>query len=147
MTDEEMAKEYANENKRIYGSDEYADITDYNNVKEAFVAGLKAGREVEREYVKNNAFTSMKEQGLFPFGKWHKVADGDLPKGEEYGKNGIHRKIYLKDRFGSLYTGYYYPKDGNHKADCFAVEFLDWGFYGSQFCEKSQIVEWCEIEG
>lgn len=41
-----------------------------------YIAGFKAGRE----YVKNNAFTSMKEQGLFPFGKWHKVADGDLPK-------------------------------------------------------------------
>lgn len=77
--------------------------------------------------------------------KWHKVADGDLPKGKEYGKDGIHRKIYLKDRFGSLYTGYYYPKDKNHKADCFAVEFLDWGLQGSHFCEKSQIIEWCEI--
>ena len=48
--------------------------------KKAFLDGLKAGKETEREYVKNNAFTSMKEQGLFPFGKWHKVADGDLPK-------------------------------------------------------------------
>ena len=34
-----------------------------------YIAGLKEGRETER-----------KEQGLFPFGKWHKVADGDLPK-------------------------------------------------------------------
>lgn len=25
--------------------------------KEAFLAGLKAGREIEKEYVKNNAFT------------------------------------------------------------------------------------------
>ena len=49
-----------------------------------YIAGLKAGRETEREYVKNNAFTSMKEQGLFPFAKWHKVADGDLPKHENY---------------------------------------------------------------
>ena len=45
-----------------------------------YIAGFKAGRETEREYVRNNAFTSMKEQRLFPFGKWHKVADGDLPK-------------------------------------------------------------------
>ena len=45
-----------------------------------YIAGFKAGRETEREYVKNNAFTSMNERGLFPFGKWHKVADGDLPK-------------------------------------------------------------------
>ena len=45
-----------------------------------YLAGFKAGRETEREYVKNNALTSMKEQGLFPFAKWNKVADGDLPK-------------------------------------------------------------------
>ena len=49
--------------------------------KEAFLAGLKAGREIEREYVKNNAFTSMKEQGLFPFAKWHNLRKNskDLP--------------------------------------------------------------------
>lgn len=52
--------------------------------KVAFLAGFKAGREIEKEYVKNNAFTSMKEQGLFPFTKWHKVADGDLPKDARY---------------------------------------------------------------
>ena len=60
MTDEEMAEEYARENKEVYGSDEYADITDYINIKEAFLAGLKAGRP-----------------------EWHKVADGDLPKEED----------------------------------------------------------------
>ena len=51
----------------------------------------------------------------------------------------------LKDRYGNLYTGNYYPKDKNHKEDCFAVEFLEWGFQGSQFCKISQITEWCEI--
>lgn len=35
--------------------------------------------------------------------KWHKVADGDLPK-EEYRKNDIHRKVYLKDHHGNIYT-------------------------------------------
>lgn len=78
MTDEEIASKYADENKQVYGSDEYADITDYSNIRTAFLAGLKA----EREHVKNNAFTSMKEQGLFPFGKLHdlRVNPNDLPK-------------------------------------------------------------------
>ena len=51
-------------------------------VMDIFLAGFKAGRETEREYVKNNAFTSMKEQGLFPFGKWHDLRKdpNDLPK-------------------------------------------------------------------
>ena len=50
--------------------------------KEAYLAGFKAGRETEKEYVRNNAFTSMKEQGLFPFGKWHNLRKdpNDLPK-------------------------------------------------------------------
>ena len=43
---------------------------------------LTKAKETEKKYVRNNAFTSMKEQGLFPFGKWHKVADEDLPKHE-----------------------------------------------------------------
>jgi hypothetical protein len=122
MTDEEMAEEYAEKNKKIYGSDEYADITDYISIKEAYLAGLKAGKP-----------------------KWHKVADGDLPKGGEYGENNIHRNIYIKDRYGNLYTGNYFPKDKTHAEDCFAVEFLEWGFQGSQFCKKAQISEWCEI--
>lgn len=38
---EKEATEYANENKEVYGSDEYADITDYNNIKEAYLAGAE----------------------------------------------------------------------------------------------------------
>ena len=56
MTEEEIAKEYTEKNKNIYGSDEYADITDYLSIKQAFLAGLKAGKP-----------------------QWHKVKSGDLP--------------------------------------------------------------------
>jgi hypothetical protein len=114
MTDEKMAEEYARPWKTSLA---------YVSVKEAHLAGLKAGRP-----------------------KWHKVADGDLPKGDDsFGKTSIHRKIYLKDRDGNLYTGNYYPKDKYHSQDCFAVEFLDWGLKGANFCVKEQISEWCEI--
>lgn len=117
MTAEEMAEEYATESGYVKGSPEFW-VT-----MQAFLAGLKAGKP-----------------------KWHKVADGDLPKGDEgFGKSGIHRYIYLKDRYGNLYTGNYYPKDNTHEEDCFAVEYLERGFQGSQFCKKQQIVEWCEI--
>lgn len=130
MTDEEMAEEWCKENmdcvKTVsflnhgcnYFSDEERSVA-----RSAYLAGLKAGRL-----------------------KWHKVADGDLPKCDDsFGKTSIHRKIYLKDRHGNLYTGNYYPKDESHREDCFAVEFLDWGFQGAQFCAKGQISEWCEI--
>ena len=58
MTDEEMAEEYANENKINF---EYPGISDFvwEELKQAYLAGLKAGRP-----------------------KWHKVADGDLPSEE-----------------------------------------------------------------
>ena len=53
MTDEEMAEEYL---QSIEG-DDCVIITDREERKQAFLAGLKAGRP-----------------------QWHKVADGDLPK-------------------------------------------------------------------
>lgn len=120
MTDEEMAEEYFNSECLHSYADTEEELKE--DVVSAFLAGLKAGRP-----------------------QWHKVSDGDLPKGDEYGKNSIHRDIYLKDRYGNLYTGNYFPKDETHKEDCFAVEVLEWGFQGSQFCKKEQISEWCEI--
>lgn len=57
---EKEANEYAEENKKVYGSDEYVDITDYNNVKETFRKAAEFG------YNKAN--------------KWHYVKDGDLPR-------------------------------------------------------------------
>ena len=120
MTDIELAEDYYYKTFPVtlnIGEEERK-----KKVTDIFLAGLKAGRP-----------------------QWHRVADGDLPKGEEYGKDSIHRDIYLKDRYGNLYTGNYYPKDKNHAEDCFAVEFLEWGFQGSQFCKKEQISEWCEM--
>lgn len=101
----------------------YTVNTDEKTYTDGFLAGLEAGRP-----------------------KWHKVADGDLPKDDDsFGETSIHRNIYLKDRYGNLYTGNYYPKDECHSQDCFAVEFLDWGLQGANFCAKEQILEWCEI--
>ena len=76
MTDEEKAREWVRTNSG-YSTKEFHG----KKAIEAFLAGFKAGKETEREYVKNNAFTSMKEQGLFPFGKWHNLRKdpNDLP--------------------------------------------------------------------
>lgn len=119
MTDEEMAVNWI----RSQGwSEENLPSDELLQMETAYIAGLKAGRP-----------------------KWHNVAGGDLPKGEKYGRDGVHRDIYLRDRYGKIYTGNYFPKDENHEEDCFAVEILDWGFRGSQFCKKEQISDWCEI--
>lgn len=116
MTDKEMAEEWIKDHSGLIGGYKFVKY-DYDSLKQAYLAGLKAGRP-----------------------QWHKVVDGDLPKG-----GNIHRDIYIKDRYGNLYTGNYFPKDKCHAEDCFAVEFLDWGLQGSQFCKKEQISEWCEI--
>ena len=83
MTDKERAEEYRKSLKqRLIDEDNFERLEMFDeNVEEAYLARLKVGRETEREYVKNNAFTSMKEQGLFPFGKWHDLRKdpNDLP--------------------------------------------------------------------
>lgn len=51
---EKEANEYAKENKKVYGSDEYADITDYNNVKKAFQKGAEFGYNKANEWHKQD---------------------------------------------------------------------------------------------
>ena len=71
---------------------------------------------------------------------WHdlKKNPNDTPK------NDIHRRILLQDRYSCIYTGNFYPKDETHKEDCFAVEFLEWGFQGTNFVAFEQIAKWAE---
>ena len=130
MTDEEMAEKYAKANvhyeiaKRENGTD-YAKEVSNVTIKQAYLAGLKAGRETEREYVKNNAFTSMKEQGLFPFGKWHKVADGDYPP---YDKRNCIINVFTN----SGHIAYY-----NYDDECWIEVF--------SVIEINPPIAWCEI--
>lgn len=119
MTDEEMTKEYIAEYG--FGSD-CNNITAHDAnwaIEQAFIAGLKTSREIEEEYVKNNAFTSMKEQGLFPFDKWHKVADGDLPKD------------------GRIVS----DQEGNNVK---YVKHRNKWFYRHRSCE-ADVIAWCEL--
>lgn len=62
MTDEEMAEEYVH-NKADKGN---FDLEQFgkayfseSSMKQAFLAGLKTGREAEKEYVKKNAELSL----------------------------------------------------------------------------------------
>lgn len=124
MKDEEMFNEWKSEQYKDQSTEEKMEFVEHLHTfpryfKKAFLAGLKAGREVEKEYVKNNAFTSMKEQGLFPFGKWHKVADGDLPK---------------DDRIVS-------DQEGNNVR---YIKHLNKWFYRYRSC-KADVIAWCEI--
>lgn len=99
MTDEEMAEDYADKTFGMY----YPTDQERVQVEQAFLAGLKAGRP-----------------------KWHKVADGDLPK---------ENKLYLvaiKDN--RLAIAYF---NGRHWETKFNL-----GDFGH--CVET-VIAWCEI--
>lgn len=139
MTDEEMSEVYADENKRVYGSDEYADITDYNNIKEAFLAGLKAGRKAERAYARNNIITTMKEQGFFPVGKWHKIFEGE-PYSNEY-------LDLPQDRLPEI-ENFYFVKLKNGFIKICELKYDHWSgkkcFYDLHGGKQSNVAEWLD---
>lgn len=91
MTDEEMAEDYAITNWEWYESGQ----RDYIAIKQAFLAGLKAGRP-----------------------KWHKVADGDLPKNE----NDV--LVYSGEEW-RMCVGRYSPKNKAWEAGCDTVAWCE----------------------
>lgn len=127
MTDKERAEEYRKSLKqRLIDKDEFERLEMFDeNVEEAYLAGLKIGREIEREYVKNNAFTSMKEQGLFPFGKWHDLRKNpkDLPES--------HTTVLDENGDKVEYIGY----------DKWEV----YSEYYERYIEVDPPIAWCEI--
>lgn len=107
MKDEEMAEEYAKLNARQYKyNDGIGFCTSEEEVEKAFLAGLKAGRP-----------------------KWHKVADGELPK--ETGE-------YLTN-IGVLTWDYYADgRYGWHTENC---EFCDcW-----DDVDSDEVIAWCDM--
>lgn len=100
MTDLEIAEQYANEYATL-DLDPTLRVHLYECAKEAYLAGLKAGRP-----------------------KWHKVADGDLPKDTSVkrvfvGNNEYYQLYYTRGRW------VYCDKGGLH-------------FFGD-------VIAWCEM--
>lgn len=131
MTDEEIFNEWKSEQYKDQSTEEKMEFVEHLHTfpqyfKKTFLDGLKAGREIEKEYVKNNAFTSMKEQGLFPFGKWNRISDGDLPK---------ENKLYLvKIKDNGLAIAYF---NGRHWETRYNLG-------ESGHCVET-VIAWCEI--
>lgn len=91
MTDEEMAEDYAEKNWEWYEDGQ----RDYIAIKQAFLAGLKAGSL-----------------------KWHKVADGDLPKNE----NDV---LVFSGEEWRMCVGRYSPKNKAWEAGCDTVAWCE----------------------
>lgn len=116
-------------------------MTDYESIEESPFYE-KAKKYVEE--TKNNDYTiEAYIAGATENSKWHDLQKypTDVPNGKD-----IHRKILLQDRHGNIYTGNYFPEDNCHPEKCFAVEYLDWGFQGSNFVAFEQIAKWAEFK-
>ena len=77
MTDEEMAEAYANENWEHYEEGQ----NDSKALKQAYLAGLKAGKDMAEADLATIAYMHGAERYKT---KWHKVADGDLLNNYRY---------------------------------------------------------------
>ena len=90
MTDEEMAENYI-KNNNLEWELECHRTSPIGEVKQAFLAGLKAGSQLDKVWHDYDAGEDcyedthegkwVKREDIKP--KWHKVADGDLPKEED----------------------------------------------------------------
>ena len=78
MTDEEMAEAYANENWEHYEEGQ----NDSKALKQAYLAGLKAGKDMAEADLATIAYMHGAERYKT---KWHKVAEGDYPPCEKGG--------------------------------------------------------------
>jgi hypothetical protein len=83
MTDEEMAEEYCNEEVPFDTTESGEKLYTENDLKQAYLAGLKTGRP-----------------------QWHKVADGDLPKDEDYKCCISSNGIYYIARYEELFVSW-----------------------------------------
>ena len=118
MTDEEKAREWVCTNSS-YSTKEFHG----KKAIEAFLAGLKAGKDIAEADLATVAYMQGAER-YKP--KWHKVADGDIPK---------ENKIYLVEiKYNGLAIAYF---NGLHWETRYNLG-------DSGHCVET-VIAWCEI--
>lgn len=122
MTDEEMAEEYMKENTPLYNALGVEMKFTYKYMKQAFLAGLKAGKDMAEADIATVAYMQGAER-YKP--KWHKVADGDYPPIEV----GNFTVDVLTDRGDIAYYSY--------ENECWVAE--------PSSAEIDPPIAWCEI--
>ena len=122
MTEDEMAKEYCNNEVPFDTIDSGEKLYTENDLKHAYLAGLKAGKDMAEADIATIAYMQGAERYKT---KWHKVADGDYPP---YENRGFTVNVFT-DR-GEI--AYY-----NH--------FLDSWISEHSSAEIDPPVAWCEI--
>ena len=123
MTDEEMADQYI-QNDALFVNNKVT----IKSVKLAFLAGLEAGKDMAEADLATVAYMQGAER-YKP--KWHKVADGDLPKKEQLGKS-----FTVAFAFNEMTHEYY-------SFDC--AEYIDKGKFCTHTNNDDKVIAWCEI--
>lgn len=127
MTDEEMTVIWIKENADSCRSN---NMNAYEFAEQAFLAGLKAGKDMAETDLASVAYMQGAER-YKP--KWHKVADGDLPKETEFIESDV--LLLLVQLRGTKHKRY---------------ELGRYIFSGNVFCYThlkivEDVVAWCEI--
>ena len=108
MTDEEKTEEYAD---WFWG----ASPSERRAIKQAYLAGLKAGRP-----------------------KWHKVADGDLPK-----PNIAVLICFQFEKWTTTYIAYYRP--AIKKWQMYNMSEAQRQPIDDDYIDSEEVIAWCEI--
>jgi len=120
MTDEEMAKEYVDKlyaekvSKEDYDKDGWI-LYRSEDISDAFLAGIKAGRP-----------------------KWHKVADGDLPK-----PNVVVLICLQFEKRTTTYIAYYRP--AIKKWQMYNMHEAQRQPIVDDYIDSDEVIAWCEI--
>ena len=95
MTEDEMAKEYCNNEVPFDTTDSGEKLYTENDLKQAYLAGFKAGKDMAEADLATIAYMQGAERYKT---KWHKVAGGDLPKHTRYVWTDVGPSYYDYDR-------------------------------------------------
>lgn len=118
MTDEEKAKEWVRTNSG-YSTKEFHG----QKAIEAFLAGLEAGKDMAETDLATIAYMQGAERHKT---KWHKVADGDLPK------NNTAVLVILKNKRVKIST-------------FMENKFTIWNNDYDAYTKLYDVIAWCEI--
>ena len=130
MTEEEMAKEFANTGYALGCTK-----SPFEAAKEGFLAGLKAGKDIAEADLATIAYMHGAERYKT---KWHKVADGDLPK-----PNIAVLICFQFEKWTTTYIAYYRP--AMKKWQMYNLLEAQRQPIDDDYIDSEEVIAWCEI--
>ena len=134
MTDEEKAINYTNNTHIRYNEIlSHPEIVD--EIRKAYLAGLEAGKDMAEADFATIAYMQGAER-YKP--KWHKVADGDLPK-----PNIAVLICFQFEKWTTTYIAYYRP--AIKKWQMYNLSEAQRQPIDDDYIDSEEVIAWCEI--